>query len=126
MYAAVWLLYRDGAKIKPQHPPLVGQVISCRTRERAALYLWDVDWVHNTTHVREPLRILWNPSILRIGRADMLLAGLEATSGDRGRWFAQKWLCELLTADLAKHYFDWDRHKHAPTPPVAPAGPTGA
>ena len=129
VHAAVELLYLEGRLIKPQYPPLVGQLMSGHERDAPVLYLWPLDWVRNTTHPQEPLAMLWRPVLLGISHSDVLLSGLEARerSGNR-HWYAQKWKCGVLTAQLARDFFKWDSLKtreleSAMPPSPAPADP---
>lgn len=122
------MLYREGVKIKPAFPPLVGQMISGREQDVPVLRLWPVDWVLNTTIAPPPLAMLWHPVFGGVGHNDIVVRGLEAVrKGDMRRWTTQKWLCDLLDYQRARDYFKPDCRvgelKSTMPPSPAPADP---
>jgi hypothetical protein len=105
VHAAVQLLYRDGVRIAPRLPPLVGQLITGEHRRVPQLTLWPLEWVECDCRDLEPLAVLWHPAIVVVRHGQMTLRGLEGVSnGSARRWAAQKWLCDVLDAQRARDY----------------------
>lgn len=99
MFAAVEKLYRDGEKHHPQWPPLVGQLMSSEAQGRRRLEVWPLTWVANVGRRYPPLAILWEPALVGIDHATILVRGLECfRRGEVKRWYAQVWRCEILDA----------------------------
>ena len=103
MFAAVELLYRNGERIKPQWPPLVGQLMSEHDRGKQRLNLWPVDWLGNVArqHWPDPLAVLWQPSGFGALQEQFIVTGLERVGR---RVFAQQWRCLPLTGAEAMTY----------------------
>jgi len=50
---------------------------------------------------------LWKPELVGAGASHLRISGMEAKGeGDRRRWFAQQWYCEVLTHQRAVTYFE--------------------
>lgn len=98
MWLAVELLYDRGISCKPRNV-LVGEV---RTDETRGLAIKLMQMSHSNGKDIEPLAVLWQPEIVRMGHSIIRLRGLEARGTGRDRqWFAQVWQCEILTASAA-------------------------
>jgi hypothetical protein len=105
VYAAVHLLYRDGVQIKPQNPPLVGQLITDRHKQVPRLTLWPLEWTEFGCQDLQPLAVLWHPALVVVRNDSMCLRGFEAIrKGAHRRWAAQKWLCEVMEVQRARDY----------------------
>lgn len=97
MYAAVECFYREGVKVTPQWPPLVGQLHTDRFRGAPVLHLWPLDWVENASANYVPLASLWHPVLGRVADGTLLVRGYEGLQvGPVRRWVTQKWLCEIM------------------------------
>jgi len=105
MYAAIELLYRDGVKVKPQWPPLVGQLASDRYKGAEVLYLWPMEWAEQAKEHYKPVAALWQPVFVRLGHSDLVIRGLEGVHrGPVRRWHVQKWICQVLDSQRARDY----------------------
>ena len=105
MFAAVQFLYREGVGIKPQSPPLVGQLNSGWHRSARVLYLWSLDWLENAPEGHTPLATLWQPVFVGVGYSNLVVRGYEVTRKGRvRRWTTQKWLCDVMTPQRARDY----------------------
>jgi hypothetical protein len=110
MHAAVKLLYRDGVKIHPQWPPLLGQLQSGWHKTVPLLYLWPMEWVASADAGHRPLAVLWHPELVRVGHSELVLRGYEGIArGHTRRWCTQKWVCEVLDVHRARDYLGADR-----------------
>ncbi len=115
MFSAVTPLYAQGLQ-KPQ-PTIVGQVFSERIRGALVLNLWPMHWSETQTDKGTPLAVLWNPEFCGATYDSFIVRGLEAWNhGKVRRWYAQKWLCEVLDSQRAKARME----VHRPVGEVAP------
>ncbi|AMO21681.1 hypothetical protein [Ramlibacter tataouinensis] len=106
-------------------PPLVGQLASGQEKDKLVLRLWPLDWVANVYAPKDPpLVVLWQPVFIGIYQQYLNFAGLEVDShGERRRWTAQKWSCELLSPSGARDYFKgYPIGSLPPTPGLSPPG----
>jgi hypothetical protein len=105
VYSAVQLLYRDGVQIKPQNPPLVGQLITDKHKQVPRLTLWPLEWTEFGCQDLHPLAVLWHPVLVVVRNDSMALRGFEAISkGPVRRWAAQKWLCDVMDSQRAREF----------------------
>ncbi|MDO9100520.1 MAG: hypothetical protein Q7V53_07290 [Caldisericota bacterium] len=103
MFAAVELHYRDGFRIKPVWPPLVGELRTVEVKGVQVLHLMKM---HHMNGDVEALAQLWKPEFAHIASSYLFMRGLEAKgTGPARRWCAQTWRCELLTPGQAADYF---------------------
>lgn len=110
--------------LKPMAPRVVGQIISDRVRDVPVLHLHRVEWVHNASAKIPPLATLWQPVFGGIGYDDIVIRGLEAVEkGPVRRWTTQKWLCDVLNAQQARHYFKSNRIEGALPSAMPPSPP---
>jgi hypothetical protein len=124
MYVAVEMLYREGVKIKPMFPPVVGQIISDSSAQVPVLRLWPVGWVHHASWPTPPIAELWHPVLGGVMYESLVIRGLEAVrKGNTRRWTTQKWICEVLSAQRAKSYFDDPRIRGELPSSVPPSPP---
>lgn len=101
MFVSVTSLYVQGVQ-KPQ-PAQVGQAFSSRANGVLVLNLWPLHWSETQTDKGQPLAVLWNPEFCGATYDSFIVRGLEAWhQGQVRRWFAQKWLCEVLDSQRAK------------------------
>ena len=102
MWIALELQYKDGVRTKGQWPPLVGELRSESVKGVHVLRLLDLNQSKTG-----PLATLWKPELVGAGSSHLRISGMEVKGdGDRRRWFAQQWYCEVLTHQRAMTYFD--------------------
>jgi hypothetical protein len=102
VWIALELQYKDGVRTKGQWPPLVGELRSESVKGVHVLRLLDLNQSKTG-----PLATLWKPELVGAGSSHLRISGMEVKGdGDRRRWFAQQWYCEVLTHQRAMTYFD--------------------
>lgn len=99
MHAAVELQYKDGFRIKPEWPLLVGELRTIEVRGVVVLQLLKL---HHMNGDIEPLATLWKPEFVHANAASFFFSGLERKAK---RWNAQAWRLEVLTPGEATNYF---------------------
>ncbi len=118
MHAAVELLYRDGTKIVPQWPPLVGQIESGKIKTSEVLFLWPLHWSFSYVGAT-PLAVLWFPEHGYVQNRTLFYKGMHCTKKNGKRvWTAQNWRCEVIDAKSAATYLDPPKTMGAITPAV--------
>ena len=113
VYAAVQLLYRDGVYVR-RSEPLIGQMFAERHKGVPLLRLWPLEWTDATSPL-QPLAELWQPALVTVQQSSICFRGLEAIRRGPGRrWAAQKWLCDVMDAQLARARRDPDPTRRHP------------
>ncbi len=101
VFCSVTPLYAQG--IQTPQPALLGQVFTERIRGVLVVNLWQLHWTETQTDKGTPLAVLWNPLFCGATYDSFIVSGLEAwQQGQVRRWYAQKWLCEVLDSHRAR------------------------